>query len=181
MNSNPRKISLRSKLTFLLLVAGGLSAAAWASQSPLQPELAVSGASVPFPQGYRDWKHIKSGVNGAPGADNIIPGRFGGIYSIYANRAALEGYRTGQFPVGSVIVSDLQESRHGPKGIQPIGRKSLAVMMRRSADTSAAGGWEFEEFLGDSQSRRGVSDARKECSSCHQAAEKTGFVFSEIR
>jgi hypothetical protein len=125
--------------------------------------------------------HVKSGVNGVPGPDDVIPGRFGGIYYIYANEDALQGYKTGRFPIGSVIVSDLQEGRRGPKGIQPSGRKAIAVMARMGAETLPDGGWQFEEFLADSETDRGVTDPRKECSSCHQAAEKSDFVFSRFR
>ena len=181
MNGKQRETSRRAKLQFLQVLIIGLGTAACGMEAKFEPALVVNDAAVPFPQGYRNWMHVKSGVNGAPGADNVIPGRFGGIYYIYANKTALKGYETGRFPIGSVIVSDLQESRHGPKGIQSIGRKSLAVMIRRRAGASSAGGWEFEEFLGNSQTLRGVTDARNECSSCHQAAEKTGFVFSKIR
>ena len=64
-------------------------------------------SQVPYPEGYRDWHHVKSMVieEGHP-----LYGAFGGIHHLYANDTAMEGYLKGAFPDGSVIVFDLLES-----------------------------------------------------------------------
>ena len=54
---------------------------------------AADANPVPYPQGYRDWHHVKSMV--------INPGHglydaFGGIHHLYANKAAMGGYKTGK-------------------------------------------------------------------------------------
>src|SRR5690606_37522469 len=64
-------------------------------------------ARVPYPEGYRDWTHVKSMV--------IQPGHplyesFGGIHHLYANDAAIKGYQSGKFPDGAVIIFDLLEA-----------------------------------------------------------------------
>jgi hypothetical protein len=52
---------------------------------------------VSFPEGYRDWHHVKSLVieEGHP-----LHGAFGGMHHIYTNAKALEGYRSETFPDG---------------------------------------------------------------------------------
>src|SRR4029450_2560956 len=64
--------------------------------------------SIPFPAGYRTWAHVKSVVVGPASAAFATEG---GIHHIYANERAVEGYRTGTFPDGSVIVYDLLETK----------------------------------------------------------------------
>lgn len=61
------------------------------------PALAAD-PQVPYPEGYRDWHHVKSMVieEGHP-----LYGSFGGIHHLYANDKAMKGYRKGTFPNGS--------------------------------------------------------------------------------
>ena len=91
---------------------------------------AATGDTIPFPKEYRKWAHVKSTLIGpqhASFANN------GGIHHFYANEKAMEGYRTGKFPDGSVLIDDLLEAQES-KGITTEGpRRRLAVMMRRAA------------------------------------------------
>jgi hypothetical protein len=65
---------------------------------------AVPADPVPYPAGYRTWVHVKSArVNHR----SPTAGRYGGLHHIYANKEAMEGYRTGKFPDGSIIGFDL--------------------------------------------------------------------------
>ena len=82
---------------------------------------------VPYPEGYRDWHHVKSMVieEGHP-----LYGAFGGIHHLYANDKAMEGYRKGTFPDGSVIVFDLLEA-----GIPVDG--ALRVLARATGPTGS--------------------------------------------
>jgi hypothetical protein len=50
--------------------------------------------TVPFPEGYRAWKHIKSGYIGQESKGFAL---FGGFHHIYANELAIQGYTTGIF------------------------------------------------------------------------------------
>jgi hypothetical protein len=77
---------------------------------------AADTASVPYPQGYRDWHHVKSMV--------INPGHglydaFGGIHHLYANKAAMQGYNSGKWADGAVIVFDLLEARTADNTVTP--------------------------------------------------------------
>src|SRR5215469_18954525 len=61
-----------------------------------------------FPKEFRKWAHVKSVLVGPQSAAFATEG---GIHHIYANDKALEGYETGKFPDGSVIVYDLLETK----------------------------------------------------------------------
>src|SRR4051794_38794085 len=61
-----------------------------------------------FPTEFRKWAHVKSVLVGPQSAAFATEG---GIHHIYANDKALEGYDTGKFPDGSVIVYDLLETK----------------------------------------------------------------------
>src|SRR5258708_2740895 len=63
---------------------------------------ADSDAPVPFPSGYRKWAVTRSLVAG-PESRNA------GFHHYYANPNAVEGFATGKFPEGSVIVDERLE------------------------------------------------------------------------
>ncbi|HEU0203887.1 MAG TPA: cytochrome P460 family protein [Burkholderiaceae bacterium] len=140
----------------------------------------VFGADpVAYPQGYRDWAHVKSMV--------INPGHplyeaFGGIHHIYANKNALAGYRSGKFANGSVIVFDLLEAQTGDNAVAEGARKVVGVMHKDGKRFAATGGWGFEAFKGDSTAERVVgADAAKACFECHTAQKGSDYVFSKYR
>lgn len=141
--------------------------------------LAADPAPVPYPQGYRDWTHVKSMVinQGHPLYD-----AFGGVHHLYANKKALEGYRTGKFAAGSVIVFDLLEAKSADNTVQEGARKVLGVMRKDAKKWRDTGGWGFEGFKGDSHTERAVgSNAASACFQCHTAQKNKNFVFSSFR
>lgn len=146
---------------------------------PAIAAFAAGPAPVPYPEGYRDWRHVKSMV--------IQPGHplydaFGGIHHLYANPKALQGYRTGKFPDGSVIVFDLLEANSGDNAIVEGGRKVLGVMHKNSRLYRNTGGWGFEGFKGDSRTERAVgANAAAACYQCHTSQKDRDFVFSAAR
>jgi hypothetical protein len=143
---------------------------------------------VPYPDGYRQWMHISSAVlPPKPGAANSHPDELkvaaphGLLHNLYANALALEGYRTGHFPEGAVLIADwfVLEAR-GPELIQG-SRKSINVMIRDARYTET-GGWGFEDFDGDSPTTRNVgANAVQSCFKCHQRAEAHEYVFSVLK
>ena len=140
---------------------------------------AADNASVPYPQGYRDWTHVKSMV--------IQPGHplheaFGGIHHLYANKAAMQGYAKGRFPDGAVIVFDLLEAKSADNAIQEGARKVVGVMQKDAKKFAATGGWGFEGFKGDSKTERAVgANAATACYQCHTSRKDNDFVFSAHR
>ena len=152
---------------------------ALASVAPIELAGAADSPPVPYPTGYRDWHHVKSMV--------INPGHglyesFGGIHHLYANKAALQGYKTGQWPDGAVIVFDLLEAKAADNTVTEGSRKVVGVMHRDARQYAATGGWGYEGFKGDSTSDRAVgANALSACHQCHIAQKDTGYVFSKTR
>lgn len=140
---------------------------------------AAGAAEVTFPEGYRHWRHVKSMVieQGHP-----LYQPFGGIHHIYANRKALEGYRSGRFPDGSVIVFDLLEAVREDSAVSEGPRKVLGVMQKDSKAFAATGGWGFEGFAAGDRAKRAVgAKAAEACFGCHAGQAASDYVFSRTR
>lgn len=134
---------------------------------------------VPYPAGYRYWQHVKSMVieQGHPLYES-----FGGIHHIYANAAALEGYKAGKFPDGAVIVFDLLEARRADSAVTEGSRKVVGVMHKDAGKYAATGGWGFEGFAAGDPARRAVgANAASACYSCHAPEKAHDYVFSRLR
>lgn len=133
---------------------------------------------VKYPEGYRDWTHIKSMViqEGHPLYES-----FGGIHHIYANKIALKAMKEGKpYPDGAVLVFDLLEARIENNAIVEGSRKVIGVMQKDSKKFADTGGWGFEAFKGDTMERV-VTDPKSSCFSCHEAQKETDYVFSKYR
>jgi len=158
----------------LALVAVGAAAVAIRAQNP-------DAAAVPYPRDFRSWRHVKSIVIGPE--HKSFPNR-GGIHHYYANPAAVEGYRTGTFPNGSVLVDEGVLTKDGTdqsKGmLLEADRRSLDVMVKDDQRYKNTGGWGFEHFDRDSPTGTLSADARGKCSDCHSMAARD-HVFSAIR
>ena len=133
---------------------------------------------VDYPDGYRSWDHVKTMI--------ILPGHaledpFKGIHHIYANDKAINGYKTGSFENGSVIVFDLLDYTEADNTIQEGNRKLIGVMVKDSEKFSGTGGWGYEGFGGDSQTDRLANDGGVACFNCHLSQKDSDFVFSKYR
>jgi hypothetical protein len=141
--------------------------------------LAVEPPPVPYPDGYRDWRHVKSMMieKGHPLYES-----FGGIHHIYANSKALEGYRTGRFPDGAVLIFDLFEAQAADHAVTEGQRKVLGVMHKDSRKYAATGGWGYEGFAGGDRNTRAVGkNAATACHACHAQQKDRDYVFSAPR
>ncbi|MFN0316822.1 MAG: cytochrome P460 family protein [Burkholderiales bacterium] len=135
-------------------------------------------ADVPYPEGYRNWTHVKSMV--------INPGHalyeaFGGIHHLYANAKALAGYKSGKFPDGAVIVFDLLTAQTEGNAVQEGDRKVVGVMVKKAGQYKETGGWGFEGFKGDTRERAVGPNAATACFGCHTAQKEQDYVFSQWR
>lgn len=140
---------------------------------------ALAADPVPYPEGYRDWTHVKSMVI-KPG--HALYDAFGGIHHLYANEQALQGYETGSFPDGAVIVFDLLEAHDADNAVQEGARKIVGVMVKDAAAYADTGGWGFEGFKGGSMTERAVGDAAASaCFECHTSQAERDYVFSSFR
>lgn len=138
----------------------------------------LAGESVPYPEGYRTWIHVKSMVI-EPGHPLANP--FQGIHHVYANEKAFRGLKSGSYPDGAVLVFDLLEYQRKDHALTEGKRKLVGVMVRDSERYKSTGGWGFEGFAGDSHSKRLTSDGGQSCFNCHQSQESSSYVFSRWR
>jgi cytochrome P460 len=140
---------------------------------------AKSNDEVPYPVGYRMWAHVRTVLIGplSPAFES-----FGGLHHIYANEKAMEGYRAGRFPDGSVLVFELLETRENAGVTMEGRRKRVGVMVKENKRYAETGGWGFESFQGDSQTERRLNaEGRMACFKCHEPQKDRDFVFSEFR
>jgi len=157
----------RRFFAFAAIIAGGLVFASFKNTDPAFPEVA-------YPQGYRDWTHVKTYIVGPKSpAFKFI----GGFNHVYANDKALVGYKTGHFPNGSMIISDVIEAKEDSMNVREGARHHIDVMVRDSVKYKEVGGWGFEEFVGTK--RILTTQVRTACTNCH--AKQKDFVFSEYR
>jgi cytochrome P460 len=140
---------------------------------------AAPDGAVPYPEGYREWVHVSSAFIGPQNAGFE---RQGGLHHIYANKQALEGYRTGRFPDGSVLVVDWFEPQE-KDGVYTDGpRRRIDVMLKNGKGSAETGGWRFEQFKGDSRTDRLVTpETAARCFACHSQRKEQDFVFSTLR
>ena len=139
----------------------------------------ADNAQVPYPEGYRAWRHVSSMVIEA---GHPLHSSFGGLHHLYANDKAVQGYSSGKFPDGSVIVFDLLEANAADHAITAGKRKVVGVMLKDAKKFASTGGWGFEGFAGDSKTERAVgANAATACFGCHTAQSSNDFVFSRYR
>jgi hypothetical protein len=129
----------------------------------------VDAHDIAYPEGYRRWVHVRTGLSRTSGAVT-------GMHHIYANDAALKGYLTGTFPQGSVIVFDLI-GLPTADGVMNVGARTVVdVMQKDSTRFAATGGWGYDEFRGDTRERTGTSLGT--CAKCHSTRSDHDYVFS---
>lgn len=134
-------------------------------------------SEVYYPDGFRNWTHVKSMIleEGHPLYES-----FGGIHHLYANSEAMQGYRSGTFPDGSVIVFDLFNAARSDNAVTEGERKVIGVMYKNAKAFPETGGWGFggyKNLLGEKLD----IDGKTACYNCHTAQKDKDFVFSSYR
>jgi hypothetical protein len=132
-----------------------------------------------FPKEFRRWAHVKSVLVGPQSGAFATEG---GIHHIYANDKALEGYDSGRFPDGSVIVYDLLETKEVAGNTIEGQTRCVDVMVKRNDRYASTGGWEFMSFSGNDEINGKLTAAREAtCAGCHAHRKDHDSVFSEFR
>jgi len=133
---------------------------------------------VPYPDGYRNWTHIKSMII-EPG--HALENPFQGIHHVYANKKALQGLNEGKYSDGAVLVFDLLNYVKKDHTIQESERKLVGVMVKNAKKYSNTGGWGFEGFAANSKTERLTNDGGASCFACHAPLTKEDYVYSRYR
>jgi hypothetical protein len=142
----------------------------------IQPQK-EQGDEIPFPSDYRNWTHIKTAIN------NPAFGSHAGFHHIYANKKAVDGYKTGRFTDGSIIVFDVLESIQQKNADVIEGkRKLIDMMLKDSLKYKETGGWGYQEFIySDSNAIKVLIPTRQQCFSCHTSQKENDYIFSKFR
>ena len=136
----------------------------------------ATNETVAYPDGYRQWDLIKTHLTGP---NNPAAPKYSGFNHIYANDKAVQGYKTGTWPDGAVIVFDVHESVEN-KGDFSIGkRKFIDVMVKDAKKYESTGGWGFEEFAEGDKAKALLSEEEKtKCANCHKEKAGSDLVFT---
>ena len=137
-----------------------------------------SDGVVAYPEGFRNWTHVKSALIG-PGHKNFASN--GGFEHVYANAEGMAGYRTRVFPEGSIVVVDWLEMRDDAGALLEGPRRQVDVMVKDSKRFAGSGGWGFQRFVKDSKTERAAAPTPTECFTCHNSLKKDGLVISSYR
>ena len=143
-----------------------------------QASLPSAAEPVAYPEGYRGWAHVKSGVISPTHKNFAITG---GFQHIYANPEAMTGYRTRNFPERSVIVFDWLEMKDVAGAFVEGPRRQVDVMVKDSARYASSGGWGFQRFVKDSKTELSATLKPEQCFACHNNLKKDGLVLSTYR
>ena len=161
---------------WILLAVGvsGIVSVAW------QVAAGENAPEVPFPDGYRAWRHIKSEVIGPEHKSFATEG--GKIFHFYANPQAVAGYTTGKFANGSILVRETLRTISGEgdaKGMLTEGERSgLDVMIKNDQLYKETGGWGFETF--NSKNARLSEKGQMQCYNCHSKQKDHDLVFGTL-
>ena len=133
--------------------------------------------TVPYPENFRLWSHVKSGVIG-PQHKNFAMN--GGLHHVYANKEAMVGYRTRQFPEASVIVFEWLEWVEKDGAFLEGPRRQVDVMVKDSKRYADTGGWGFQRFVKDTRELASAPTPQV-CFACHNQLKKDDLVLSKYR
>ena len=140
--------------------------------------IAYAADSVQFPDTFRRWVHIGTGVV-LPDANPMFKSEEG-MHHVFANEKAADGYASGNFADGSIIVYELRASQQKDGIIAEGDRKRVDVMIKDSGRYASTGGWRFERFWGNDQTQDALHDSGASCFQCHSKANAHGFVFNQL-
>ena len=171
-----RNSLMRAPSPAMVVLTVGLAALGSAASAVAQD---AEMAKVDYPTGYRDWTHVKSIGDSTR---TQLYKSFGGIHHIYANQSALEGYRTGSFADGSVIIFDLLEATAADNAITEGKRKVLGVMQKDGKRFAGTGARALPGAAAGDPARPVVGkNAPTACFGCHTAQKDHDYVFSVWR
>lgn len=161
---------------FLSLLAPFLLLASASAYQQGMP--AADQAPFAYPDGYRLWSHVRSGLISPAHKDFA---RLGGFTHIYANEQALAGYRTREFPEGSIVVVDWLEMNDSQGVFVEGPRRQVDVMVKDARRFASTGGWGFVRFARDSHTEIAPKPSSQDCFACHDKLKKDGLILSSYR
>lgn len=141
------------------------------------PQKETLPSEVYYPADYRSWTHVKSMILEE---GHALYESFGGIHHLYANDKALQGYKSQNFPDGSVIIFDLLEANRADNAVTEGNRKVIGIMYKNASAFPQTGGWGFGAFKSQSGEKLDI-DPVAGCFNCHASQKDRDYVFSSFR
>jgi hypothetical protein len=86
---------------------------------------------------------------------------------------AVDGYSSGDFADGPIIVYELREAQQKNGVIFEGERRRVDMMIKDSSLYKSTGGWRFERFWGNDQTQDAVDDSGTSCFECHSNVRLT--------
>ena len=103
----------------------------------------------------------------------------GGMHNVSVNAVGLPALKKGiVFPDKTIFVSDLHEFTVSDGSFIEGGRKVLALMVKDTKKYATTGGWGFQAWAGGDPKKPVVTDATKQCFTCHEPQKAHDYVFS---
>ena len=135
---------------------------------------------VPFPEGYRNWIHVRTSVARIEPGDPLY--RFhAGYRHVYVNAEGLaSNRRRGNYPDGAILVLDSLDATALDGALYEGVRRMVNTMHKDALKYPATGGWGFEAFEANSR-RPAESDFGKTCLKYHQKERYFDYVFGALR
>ena len=144
----------------------------------LSVSASYAAESAYFPGEFRRWVHVGTGVI-VPSSNPQMAGE-DGMHHIFANQKAVDGYASGDFADGSIIVYELRQAQQ-KNGVIFEGERKRVDLMIKDPSLKGTGGWRFERFWGADQTQNALRDSGTACFQCHSKASTHGFVFSKLQ
>ena len=139
---------------------------------------APAGDTMQIPSGFKDWYLVNSML---VTKDQNKFGLIAGNHLIYINPKGLDRLKRGDstpYPDGTIFVDDVRDYTVDDGAYLEGGRKALPVMVKDSKKYASTGGWGFQAWGGGDPDKPLVTDAAKQCFSCHTSQKAQDFVFS---
>lgn len=142
---------------------------------------------VPYPEGFRRWTHLhtrylaaKHTALGKAGCEKPCTG---GLMHFYANEKAIEGFRTGKFPDGSIIADETVEVHMAEGGMAaPLGpRHGVGVMVKDAKKYATTGGWGYAAYKAGGTTDILSAKEKQACFQCHVPRKDHDYVFTEYK
>jgi hypothetical protein len=126
----------------------------------------IDTTDLPSIQGYKDWKLVLV-------YSNQVPGHPDSYRTLYVNDVARSNPRHGRYPIGSVIVKEVNELEKDSSGTPMAGASRYVAVMRKVGDRDDVpvnDGWLFTSFEGTG----GETQYDLCWQTCHKAAPFDG-------
>jgi cytochrome P460 len=138
------------KVSTSLIVCGLLSLSAIGIAASKKPHAAAAGPQLPFPNDYRQWVYLSSGLNMLYAGESDLPCKEGACPPMFENvfvrpEAYKEFVKNKIWPVGTVFILERRCSVQ-KESIDTTGSTQRKLFLIAASQKTAANGWNYYIF-----------------------------------